>query len=179
MGVLSRGPVNNTTHNRQSGTLRILGIDPGYERCGFAVLDKHSRARETLVYSSCFKTPATLPFAERLVLIGRECARLMAEYTPTLCAIEKLYFTSNQKTAMQVAEVRGALLYLTRNAGLALCEYTPNEVKVAVAGDGRADKQQITFMVPRLVSMPDQVRYDDEYDAIAVALTASAHVRDS
>ncbi|MBP9760233.1 MAG: crossover junction endodeoxyribonuclease RuvC [Candidatus Pacebacteria bacterium] len=165
--------VQKTNHNTPSPSV-ILGIDPGYERCGFAILEHVTGHKEILQYSDCFKTSATLPFEDRLLLIGSECERLIKTYAPNVCALEKVYFTSNQKTAMHVAEVRGVLLYLTKKYNLHLLEYTPNEIKVAIAGDGGADKRQIMYMVPKLVALTKTIKYDDEYDAIAVALTASA-----
>jgi crossover junction endodeoxyribonuclease RuvC len=152
----------------------ILGVDPGYDRCGFALISKNPGVRERLLYSHCFTTSAKLPFAERLLLVGAEYERLLALYTPQICALEKVYFTSNQKTAMHVAEVRGVLIYLTVRTKTVLCEYGPNEVKVAIAGDGGASKRQVMDMIPRLIAIPEGIQYDDEYDAIAVALTASA-----
>lgn len=152
----------------------LIGIDPGYERCGFAVIRREQGEKEMLIFSECFKTLAINPFEERLLSIGTEFERLIGEYRPDACALEKLYFTSNQKTAMHVAEVRGMLIYLTRKNGLLLREFGPNEIKVAVAGDGRASKQQMMSMVPRLITLPYSITSDDEFDAIAVALTASA-----
>jgi crossover junction endodeoxyribonuclease RuvC len=152
----------------------ILGIDPGYERCGFAVIRREQGAQEILLFSECFKTRATDAFETRLLQIGSEFERLIVEFSPDVCVLEKLYFTSNQKTAMHVAEVRGVLIYLTCKHGLTLREFGPNEIKVAVAGDGRASKQQMMSMVPRLISITHSITHDDEFDAIAVALTASA-----
>ncbi len=152
----------------------IFGIDPGYERCGFAILQKNEQGKETLLYSDCFKTSAKIPFEERLLLLGKELERLIAKYSPHIVALEKLYFTSNQKTAMHVAEVRGAFMYLAQKAGCSVCEYSPNEIKVAIAGDGAGSKQQMMLMLPRLIHIDKKIQYDDEYDAIGVALTASA-----
>jgi crossover junction endodeoxyribonuclease RuvC len=152
----------------------ILGIDPGYERCGFAVLEKNDAGKETLLYSDCFKTSTTLPFEERLLLLGQELERLIATYKPALCALEKLFFTNNQKTAMHVAEVRGAFLFIAQKAGCCVCEFSPNEIKVAIAGDGSGDKKQMMRMLPHLIRIEKEIRHDDEYDAIGVALTASA-----
>jgi crossover junction endodeoxyribonuclease RuvC len=156
----------------------ILGIDPGYDRCGFALLEKEG-SKERLLYSGCYTTDAKLDFAERLSGVGAEFMRLVGAYAPNLCALEKVYFTSNQKTAMHVAEVRGMLLYLAQTHGMSVRQYNPNEIKVAIAGDGRADKKQVIFMVPRLVQIDKHIKYDDEYDAIAVALTASARMATS
>jgi crossover junction endodeoxyribonuclease RuvC len=152
----------------------FLGVDPGYDRCGFAILSHERGLREILLYSDCFITKRADSFEDRLLAVGTEFERIVKEYAPETCAIEKVYFTSNQKTAMHVAEVRGALLYLTRAHNLSLTEYTPNEIKVAIAGDGRADKKQVIAMIPRLVQVQKHIAFDDEYDAIAVALTASA-----
>jgi crossover junction endodeoxyribonuclease RuvC len=152
----------------------ILGIDPGYERCGFAIIQREQGKRETLLFSECFKTSALDVFEERLLHIGVEFEYLVTTYTPDVCALEKLFFTSNQKTAMHVAEVRGMLLYLSGKHELVIREFGPNEIKVAIAGDGRASKQQMMSMVPRLISLPHTITSDDEFDAIAVALTASA-----
>lgn len=132
---------------------------------------------ETLLYSDCIVTDRRAVFPERLVHVCNAFTAATQTHAPHVCALEKVFFTTNQKTAMQVAEVRGALLYLAQIAQLTIVEYTPNEIKAAIAGDGRADKKQVIFMVPRLVSVEKDIRYDDEYDAIAVALTASASLR--
>ena len=156
--------------------MKIIGIDPGYDRCGVAVIEWTSQG-ETLLFSDCIVTNRKASFVERLAAVGTTFQALVREYEPTHAALEKVFFTTNQKTAMQVAEVRGALLFCAHTQGLPIVEYTPNEVKVAIAGDGRADKKQVIAMVPRLVRVEKDIRYDDEYDAIAVALTASASLR--
>ena len=94
----------------------------------------------------------------------------MDTHTPDLVAIETLYITNNQKTAMRVAEVRGALLYAVTRRGLPVVELNPRTVKQAVLTDGRGDKEQMVRMVRRLVLMDERVRLDDEYDAIGIAL---------
>lgn len=153
--------------------MRIIAIDPGYERLGIAVLEKTKK--EELLFSECFKTKATLPFVERLELVGREVARVIAEYKPTALSIESLFFETNQKTAMRVAEVRGAILYQARILGLEIYEYTPLQVKVATTGYGKATKEQVTSMVHRLVTGTESVKQDDEIDAIAIGLTHFAY----
>lgn len=157
----------------------LLGIDPGYDRCGFAILEKDTHGTETLLHSECFETDSSLAFEERLFAVGAQFEALVATHRPNVCAIEKVYFSSNQKTAMHVAEVRGMLLYLTKRYNLTLAEYTPNEIKVAIAGDGRADKKQVIFMLPKLLKISKKIKHDDEYDAIATALTASACLRET
>jgi crossover junction endodeoxyribonuclease RuvC len=157
--------------------MKIISVDPGYERCGFAVLERMDNGAEELRYSDCFRTSSTQPFEERLALVAAAFRALIAEHKPDVCALEKLYFTTNQKTAMRVAEVRGALLLTAHEAGIPIYEFGPNEIKVAVAGDGRGTKAQVMAMVPRLIRITKEIQFDDEFDAIAVGLTASASLR--
>ncbi len=153
----------------------IIGIDPGYERLGIAVLEKNKGdKRERVLYSDCFKTSAKLPFCERLLLLGNEFNKLVETYKPEQLSIETLFFQNNQKTAMNVAEVRGMLLYQAIQAGLTIKEFTPLQVKVAASGYGAADKKQVADMVCKLVTIEKPIKHDDEYDAIAIALTAFA-----
>lgn len=156
--------------------MRILAIDPGYERLGVAVLEKAAtgRGKEALLYSDCFKTDAKLPHEERLALIGAELERLMDEYEPQAVCLETLFFSKNQTTALKVAETRGVILFLAARRGLKVYEYGPMEVKVAVTGYGKSDKAAVTTMVGKLVRIEKKVAHDDEYDAIAVGLTCLA-----
>lgn len=149
--------------------MKILGIDPGYERVGIAIVSK-----EELLYSACFKTEKTLSLSERITLIGAEIGRLIEEYSPELLAIETLFFNKNVKTAMGVAEARGVIIATSAARGLSVREFSPLQIKQAVTGSGRADKRQMINMVPKLIKMDARKRIDDEYDAIAVALTCSA-----
>lgn len=155
--------------------MKIIGIDPGYERLGIAILEKNKGdKKERLLYSSCFKTSAKISFEERLLFLGKEIERLLKLYKPEGLAIETLFFTNNQKTAMKVAEVRGMILYLAKSAELSIQEFTPLQVKVAVAGHGQGDKRQVADMVTKLVVLEKKIQHDDEYDAIAIALTGFA-----
>ncbi len=154
--------------------MKILAIDPGYERLGIAVLEKLPRQKDALLYSDCFKTSAKLPFSERLLAIGDEISRLIEKWRPEAFVLEKLFFQNNQTTAMHVAEVRGALMYLAVSRGIPLFEYVPQEIKMAVAGSGSADKQAVIDMVGKLIKIEKEIQHDDEYDAIAAALTHSA-----
>ncbi|HVU06488.1 MAG TPA: crossover junction endodeoxyribonuclease RuvC [Candidatus Paceibacterota bacterium] len=154
--------------------MRILAIDPGYERLGIAVIEKNPRQKETLVYSDCFKTDKKLPHNERLGLIGAEIGRIIADFEPKALAIETLFFSTNAKTAIAVAEARGVILYEAAKRGLAVYEYGPGQIKAAVTGHGQSDKEQIIAMIPRLIRVEKTIRHDDEYDAIAVGLTCFA-----
>lgn len=156
--------------------MRVLAIDPGYGRCGVAIVDKNN-GKETWIYSDCIETHAKDGFVERLAQIVAECERLIHEHNPDALAMERLFFTSNQKTAMQVAEVRGAILSAAASAGLPTFEYTPGQVKSATTGYGSADKRQVMDMLRMLLKIEKAVKHDDEYDAIAVGITHLAHIR--
>lgn len=154
--------------------MRILAVDPGFERVGIAILEKLPASKERVIYSTCFKTSAQIPFHERLTLIGTEIEKVIDVYTPIALAIEKLYFTTNQKTVMGVAEARGVIIYCASRNGLLLFEYTPPQIKVAVTGYGKADKSMIMSMVPKLIETGTTSHSDDELDAIAIGLTCFA-----
>jgi len=165
--------------------MRILGIDPGYERLGVAVLEKkQSDKKETVIFSECFKTSAKLEFNERLLLIGEEVKKIIKKYKPEVLSIETLFLTTNHKTVMHVAEARGVVIYEATNAGLKIFEASPPQIKIATTGYGKANKEQIIKMVKILVDMGksktrqrNEQESDDELDAIAIAITAFAHIR--
>lgn len=155
--------------------MKILSIDPGYERLGVAVLEKRQNTPEVLLYSDCFRTSPKLSFYDRLFLLGEEVSRLIEEFSPTALAIESLFFHTNQKTAMRVSEARGAVIFQSRKEGLEIFEYTPLEIKSAITGDGRADKKQVMLLLPKLIKISKEIHFDDEYDAIAIGLTHFAY----
>ena len=160
--------------------MRILGIDPGFERLGIAILEKggkpfdSAQGKELVIFSECFKTSAKLEFAQRLKLIGEEVRTVIKKYKPEVLAIETLFFTTNQKTVMRVAEARGVCVYEAKSAGLKIFEASPLQIKIAVTGYGRATKEQMTKMIRMLVEINKNKTSDDELDAIAIALTAFA-----
>lgn len=157
--------------------MRILGIDPGYERVGIAILEKEG-SKEILLFSECFKTPASNSLPERIAMVGAEIARVITEYSPTHLAIEQLFFERNTTTALKVSEAKGVMIYEAQKAGLSIHEYTPMEIKVAVSSYGKASKEDVRKMVPLLLKGIDvSKKIDDEVDAIAIALTASASIR--
>lgn len=152
----------------------ILGIDPGFDRMGICILEKEGN-KETLLYSSCILTNKKNIFEARLQELGEGLASVIKKYKPTELAMEKLFFTKNQRTAIQVAEARGVVLYLASTHGLSVFEYSPPQVKLAIAGHGNATKDDISYMVPKILKQPLQKNLlDDELDAIAIALTHSA-----
>lgn len=153
---------------------RILGIDPGFGRLGIAVIEKNGN-RDVLLHSECFETSSKLPYHQRIFFVGEKISRIIEEYCPNQLAIETLLFSKNQKTALQVSEARGAIIFTALKHGITVREFNPNQIKLAVTGYGKGDKKQVIAMVEKLVKMPGaKKRHDDEYDAIACALTASA-----
>lgn len=155
---------------------RVLAFDPGFERLGVAVVEKVS-GKDVLLYSDCIKTPAALPFHERLHTLGQAAERLIKKWGPAAVALEHIFFEKNAKTAIGVAGVRGMLAYLGASHQLLVFEYTPLQIKVAITGYGKSDKTAVGVMVQRLVSMPAKKRLDDELDAIAIGLTCLASER--
>lgn len=156
--------------------MKVLAIDPGYGRCGVAIVEKID-GKEVLVYSDCVETSSKDPFPERLAAVAKKCAELIKKHMPDAVALEKLYFSKNQKTAMQVAEVRGALIACAAERGIRVFEYTPGEVKSAAAGWGGADKTHMAKMLHALVKIEKKIATDDEYDAIAIGLTHLARYK--
>lgn len=151
----------------------ILGIDPGYGRVGIAVIEKTNKG-EKLLYSECFETDSKLPYHKRLFLVGEKIKEIIENYQPQKMALETLLWSKNVKTAMQVAEARGAIMLEAMRRNVLVCEYNPNQVKLAITGYGKSDKKQIINMVGKLVKINKKIKFDDEYDAIAIALTCSA-----
>jgi crossover junction endodeoxyribonuclease RuvC len=157
--------------------MKILGIDPGFERLGVAVVEKLPAQKEAVLFSECFKTSAQLEFSERLCLIGERVREIIKKYKPEVLSIETLFMTTNQKTVMRVAEARGVVLYEAARADLRVFEAAPPQIKIATTGYGRSDKAQMIKMVKLLVKIDGSKKSDDELDAIAIALTALAHLR--
>lgn len=148
--------------------MRVLGIDPGYDRLGLAVLEGDP-SKPSYVWSGCV-SPAKGASEQRLAAVYEAVARAITEYRPQKVSLETLFFSTNRKTALSVAEARGAILAAVGATGLPVCEYSPAQVKLAVTGHGGADKTAIARMLPHLITLPPGPRLDDELDAIAVAL---------
>ena len=158
--------------------MKIIGIDPGYGRIGIAVIENN-----ILLHSDCLETDAKTSFHMRLKTLGQHIEKLVEEHSPDAMALESLFITKNQKTAMKVAEARGVISYLAAVKDIPIYEYSPPQIKVAVTGHGGSDKTQIMKMIPLLIKIPSKKladnTLDDEYDAIAVALTCAAHLKSS
>jgi crossover junction endodeoxyribonuclease RuvC len=160
-----------------SGTVRILGIDPGLSKCGYAVIDYDGRSPEPVEYG-LIRTKAHTPIPVRLHEIITELGRIIDEYKPDECAVERVYFHRNVSTAIDVAMVMGAALVLACERGLVARQYAPLQVKRAIVGTGRADKRQMQHMVTALYRLDEIPRPPDVADALAIALT-HAHLRNA
>lgn len=153
--------------------MRIIGIDPGTGLLGFGVIEVNGK-KVQLVDAGVIRTPVHEDDAIRLQTIFEELSDIIAATKPTIMAVEKLFFTRNITTAMTVAQARGVVLLVGQQAGLELHEYTPQQIKQAVTGYGRADKKQIQEMVRALLGLAEVPKPDDCADALAAALTHAA-----
>jgi crossover junction endodeoxyribonuclease RuvC len=156
--------------------MRVLALDPGYDRLGVAVVERQN-GKDFLLYSTCIVTERSNAFAERLYVIGTALEKLFVDFAPTAVAVETLFFNKNQKTAIGVAQTRGVIVYLAKQHKCSLFEFGPQEIKIAVTGYGKSDKKAVFDMVKRLIAGVPPQALDDEYDAIAVGITALAHNR--
>lgn len=165
-----------SARSQMHAAMRVLAIDPGYDRLGLAVVEGDP-SRPAYVWSDCV-TPAKGAREARLARVYGEVARAIRAYAPDLLALEALFFSVNVKTALGVAEARGAVLAAAGAEGIGVVEYSPQAVKLAVTANGRADKRAVARMVPRIVALPPppagKKRLDDEFDALALAICALA-----
>jgi len=152
--------------------MRILAIDPGYDRLGIAVVEGNP-SRPTVVWSECVLPDKGMP-EQRLAQVSQAITRVIKKYKPDILAIETLFFSVNKKSALGVAEARGAILAVAGITSLPVIECSPQQVKLAVTGHGGANKAAIALMVPKLVTLTKKKRLDDELDAIAIGITALA-----
>jgi crossover junction endodeoxyribonuclease RuvC len=155
--------------------MKILAFDPGLERVGFAVIDRTGSKLTPLDFGLIQTPRVELPL--RLRLIHEAAVELMTKHQPDHVATERLLFTKNTTTALDVSKALGAILLAVGQAGVPWCEYSPPEVKQSVVGYGRADKKQIEFMVVRLLSLPAPPKPDDVADALAIAITHALRSR--
>lgn len=154
---------------------RILGLDPGFARTGFAVLEKMGSDWRVLTYG-CWETKKNQALAERLVFLSAELKKLIKKFQPERAVIEELFFFKNLKTAIGVAEARGALLLTVKEAGLQILELTPLQIKQSLCGYGRAEKSQIQKMVQLILKLKEKPQPDDAADALAAAMAGSVYL---
>jgi len=146
----------------------ILGIDPGTANTGYGILtiDRNIRVTEC----GCIHTSADKEMSERLKIIYQQVSDLIKQYHPDEVAVEQIYFSKNSKTALSIAQARGVIMLSASLAGKKVFDYTPLEIKQAVVGYGRAEKQQVQYMLKDLLSLAEIPSPDDTADALAVAL---------
>ncbi|MEK7672995.1 MAG: crossover junction endodeoxyribonuclease RuvC [Patescibacteria group bacterium] len=149
--------------------MRIIGIDPGVAIVGFSIIEKQN-GKITLLDYGCIRTAAGLAKNIRLHQISQDLKELVQKWQPEMASIEKLFFQTNVKTAMSVAEARGVIINTFTENGLELAEYTPLEIKMAVCGYGKADKKMVQQMVKMILNLKEVPQPDDAADAIAVGL---------
>jgi crossover junction endodeoxyribonuclease RuvC len=147
----------------------ILGIDPGFAIVGWGVLECVKGKFRVLGYGS-ITTPAKTPIENRLNQIYEGMNTIIDKYKPEVMSIEELFWNTNQKTGICVAEARGTILLAAHRKGLKIFEYTPLQVKQAVVGYGRAEKKQVITMVTTLLNLPKPPKPDDTADALALAI---------
>ena len=152
--------------------MTILGIDPGTATTGFGIVKTHNNL-QTIVDFGVISTDKKLTDAERLKILGDDLAELIKKYKPEAVGVEKLFFTTNQKTVMTVSQARGVVLYLAQTYNLPIFEFTPLQVKNFICGYGKADKKQVQFVIKKIFALKHTPKPDDAADALAIALCAS------
>lgn len=152
---------------------RVLAVDPGFGRVGLAVMEADETRRAKLLFSTCLETDSRKQHGKRLLAIGGVLGEIIERWQPGALAIETLFFNTNVTSALGVAEARGVVIYESAKAELDIFEYSPQAVKVAVTGYGRADKRQMLDMLKKLMVLPGKSGHglDDELDAIALGIT--------
>jgi len=154
---------------------RVLGIDPGLTRCGYAVLDSTGPGVAKAVSLGVLRTPPADALPQRLAALQVEIVALLREFRPDVVAVERVFFQVNVRTAMGVGQASGLAMAEAIAAGCEVAQYSPNEVKLAVAGDGAAGKEQVQLMVQRLLRLASPPKPADAADAAALALCHLAH----
>ena len=156
--------------------MKILGIDPGTGRVGWGIIS-HDKGVDTFVDCGCFETKANSDLPDRLVKIYEYIEKLIQTHNPDVMAVESLFFEKNAKTAIDVAAARGVTLLAGAKARLPVFQYTPLQVKSSLTGYGKAEKNQVEFMVGKILHLKEKIKPDDAADAVAIALTHAFRVR--
>ena len=147
----------------------VLGIDPGVSRCGYGVV-VYRAGSLTASAMGVIRTPRSAPLPERLAVLSGELDRLVRDVRPSGLAVERVLFQANTRTAMSVGQASGLALAIAGRARVPVFHYSPNEVKLAVTGDGKADKAQVQAMVARLLALAKPPRPADAADALALCV---------
>jgi crossover junction endodeoxyribonuclease RuvC len=150
--------------------MRVLGVDPGLTRCGLGVVEGTPGKPPALVAVGVIRTPADLDVSKRLVLIEEELDAWIARHQPDAVAVERVFAQHNVRTVMGTAQASGVAMVVAARRGLPVALHTPSEVKAAVTGSGRADKEQVTTMVTRILKLSERPTPADAADALALAI---------
>jgi len=153
----------------------IFGIDPGTAIIGYGLIKKEKRL--ILIDYGCIKTSTDLSTADRLVILNKELEKLLKKYKPDAVAVEDIFFFKNLKTAIKVSQARGVILLTIAHLKIPIYEFTPLQIKQAVACYGRAEKVQVQRMVKTLLNLKDIPKPDDAADALAVAICCAHSIR--
>ncbi|HZD43151.1 MAG TPA: crossover junction endodeoxyribonuclease RuvC [Methanomicrobiales archaeon] len=148
----------------------VIGIDPGLARLGYGLIRVGGGAVEAVAYGCIETSGKEMRTSQRLLQIHTELEKILDDYRPDELAIEKLFFARNTTSAMNVSEVRGIVLLDAEKRSIPITEYTPNQVKQAITGSGKADKHQMQEMIKRLLRLEKVPRPDDTADALSIAL---------
>ena len=149
--------------------IRVLGIDPGYATVGYGIID-YDKSKFSVVSYGAITTKADSLFERRLAEVHNDLCEIIKAYSPDVMAIERLFFTTNQKTAIDVSQARGVILLAAFNNGIDIAEYTPLQVKQSVTGYGKAVKSQVQEMTKRILNLAVVPKPDDTADALAIAI---------
>jgi crossover junction endodeoxyribonuclease RuvC len=154
---------------RMSVSLRVLGIDPGFDRMGFGLIEQKGSTATHLTHG-VVQTSKSMTFAERLLMTRDELKKLLTMHAPDRVIVEQLFFQNNAKTAINVAMARGVTIVTIAETGIPVFELTPNQVKQGITGHGAADKKQVQAMVQRILNLKEIPKPDDAADALAIAI---------
>ena len=149
--------------------MRIIGIDPGYAIVGFGIVDYKGNSFDVVEFGA-ITTQAGLPFEDRLKTIYDDLSYVIEKFRPETMAIEKLFFNTNQKTVIDVAQARGVISLCATLNNIEIAEYTPLQVKQSVVGYGRADKKQVQELTRQILRLREVPKPDDTADALAIAI---------
>ncbi len=157
--------------------MRALGIDPGLATTGLGLVDQSSKRVVSALDWCVIETQAGLPMPDRLAELAADLRSFISEHKPDVIAIEKLFFATNKRTAIDVAQARGVIVLTAHSFGIPLLEPTPLQLKSAITGDGKADKKQMQDMVMRILKLKERPQPDDAADGLALALYGLSHHR--
>ena len=150
--------------------MRILGVDPGLSSAGFGVVEVESNRHIRAIDWISIDTPPHAPLEARLLELSRDVETYLDETKPDLAIVERIFFATNKRTAIDVAHGRGVILLVLAQRGIPIKEVTPLQMKMAITGDGSADKKQVQAMVQRILQLTEVPRPADAADALALAL---------